>query len=65
MKKFWNELFCRHIYRTINVEKLGCYKSMANLGSHISSENRERECHTKECIKCGKIEYVEKHFLIL
>jgi hypothetical protein len=63
VKKFFKQLFCGHIYKTISIERIGSGQRPVNCDSHIEIERYVSECVTKECMKCGKIILKQQNWL--
>jgi len=54
VKTFFNELFCSHIYKTMDVDDCGVYKSIGHTGGFVDITYWRKKIHYDECVKCGK-----------
>lgn len=59
MKKFLQQLFCRHIWRTNKIDDLGSVRTQFHyntFGDITHTYNYKKILRTVECVKCGRIE---------
>lgn len=60
IKTFFKELFCSHIYKTVDVDDCGIYKSIGNVGGFVDITYWRKSIHYDQCVKCGK-ERIHSH----